>query len=233
VRFDKQFWLAALSGVAVLCGTLWGGWLQGRMATRWGADVLLASAAQRLKQPLSEQHGNWRLLNETPFSADVARMLQCPAHIHRSYVHQQTGEEVIVSVIIGPPGPMAAHTPEICYSSQDFSLLGDRSPVTIVDRQEREHSLWQVSMEPHNVMRGTQRVLYGWGTGNKWSAKTDARFAYAGEPYLYKIQLAGPLSAPDDEFKPCEDFLGSFLPEIQNLLVPTQPNRLAALPSES
>jgi hypothetical protein len=203
------------------------------MATRWGADELLISAAQRLAQPLPEQHGNWRLLKDAPFSADVIRMLQCPAHVHRTYVHQQTGEVVMVSVIIGPPGPIAAHTPEICYSSQDFTLLGDRSPVTIIDRHEREHSLWQVSMEPRGVEYSPQRVLYAWGTGGKWSSSDDPRFEFAGEPYLYKIQLAGPLSAPDDEFKPCEDFLGWFLPEIQNLLVPTKPNWSVAPPSES
>jgi uncharacterized protein DUF3485 len=233
MNLGRHFWIVSLTGLIVLCGTIWGGWLHGRMATRWGADELLTSAGRRLVQPVSEQQGNWRLVKETPFSADVLRVLQCPAHINRAYVHQQTGEVVMVSVIIGPPGPIGAHTPEICYSSQDFELLGDRSPVTVVDRGELEHSFWQVSMEPRGVEHTSQRVLYAWGTGSKWSATENPRLEYAGQPYLYKIQLAGPLSAPDDEFKPCEDFLGWFLPEIQNLLVPTGANQTAAPPSES
>src|SRR5262249_31143018 len=160
VNAGKSLLVVALAGGVVLCGTLFGGWLQGRMATRWGADELLTSAAQRLEQPLSEQQGNWRLLKETQVSADVARMLQCPAHINRTYVHQQTGEVIIISVIIGPPGPISVHTPEVCYSSQDFALLGERLLVTIADRQEREHAFWQVSMEPKSVSHSAQRVLY-------------------------------------------------------------------------
>ena len=227
----KQIWFAALAGVILLAGTLWGGWLHGRMVKRGDGGELLADAGKRLARPVSEQHGNWRLLKEAPFSPDVVKMLQCPAHINRTYMHQQTGEVVTVSVIVGPPGPIAAHTPEVCYSSQDFTLLNDRTLVPIIDRQQREHSFWQVAMEPRNVVRTTQRVLYAWGTGGHWSATGQPRLAHAGEPYLYKIQLAGPISEPDDEFNPCEDFLGWFLPEIESHLVPTKTEKSVTNPA--
>lgn len=210
-----------ISATVILVGTLLGGWLQGRMITRWGADELLAVAGKRLEAPLSEQVGGWRLVQATQFEPDVVRMLQCPAHFSRSYVHEQTGDSVSVAVIVGPPGPVSVHTPEICYSAQDYAITAERRSVAVVDDSQREHQLWQVSLEPRSPTASSQRVLYAWGTGGPWLASADPRFNHAGEPYLYKIQLAGPTVDTNAEFDPCQDFLRSFLPELQSHLVPT------------
>src|SRR5262245_17068613 len=113
-----RFWVTA---TLVLVGTLFGGFLHGRMVTRSGADELLLIAGQQLQKPRPEQHGNWRLVGEASFSAEVIKMLQCSAHISRTYMHQQTGDTVQVFVIVGPPGPTSVHRPEICYGNQDFA----------------------------------------------------------------------------------------------------------------
>lgn len=210
-----------VSAAVILLGTLLGGWLQGRMITRWGADELLAAAGKRLDSPLPEQVGGWRFIQETKFEPEVVRMLQCPAHVSRVYVHQQTGDTVSIAVIVGPPGPVAVHTPEVCYSAQDYAITSDRAPLKVVDSSQREHQLWQVSLEPRTATAGPQRVLYAWGTGGPWLASGNPRINHAGEPYLYKIQLAGPTVQANAEFDPCQDFLRSFLPELQTLLVPT------------
>jgi hypothetical protein len=214
-------WQFPLTAAIVLLGTLVGGWLHGRTSTRWGADELMSAAGKELQEPLSDQLGNWRLVGETVFSSDVIRMLQCSSHVSRSYMHQQTGDVVSLFVIVGPPGPTSVHKPEICYGSQDFEITTDRTPAKITDREHREHTFWQVSMEPRNAGRTPQRVLYAWGTGASWSATNDPRFAHAGEPYLYKLQLAGPPITREGEFDPVDDFLGWFLPEIQTRLVAT------------
>lgn len=216
-------WYFPLAATVVLLGTLWGGWLHGRMVVPTArTNELQAIAAKRLQQPLAERHGNWRLLHEVPFSDDVLSILQCTAYVNRTYMHQQTGDVVICTVIVGPPGPIAAHTPEICYGSQDFSIQGGRTRTKFVDRQQKEHSLWQVTMEPKNATVAPQTVLYAWGTGGPWSAVNDPRLAHAGEPYLYKIQLAGTPSTASDEFKAWEDFLQWFLPDIETHLVSAQ-----------
>jgi hypothetical protein len=228
VNTSLKSFLVPVAAAAVLVGTLLGGWLQGRMITRWGADELLVAAGKRLDQPISDQLGNWRLVNETPFSPDVVRMLQCPAHLSRTYMHEQTGDTVSVMVIVGPPGPVAVHTPEVCYGSVDYTLSAERTPAKVVDRQQREHSLWQISLTPRSVAALPHRVLYAWGTGGPWQATDDPRFAHAGEPYLYKIQLEGPPSEPGDEFDPSHDFLTWFLPALQAHLVPTRTTAPAA-----
>src|SRR5262245_47209036 len=104
----RPSWKFLLSVGVVLFGTLWGGWLQGRMVNQRGnTNELLTIAAKQLREPLRDQQGNWRLVNESAFSEDVVRMLQCPAHVNRTYMHQQTGDVVTVTVIVGPPGPIS------------------------------------------------------------------------------------------------------------------------------
>jgi hypothetical protein len=61
------------------------------------------------------------------------------------------------------------------------------------------------------------RMVDGWAV----SAPRDARFAFAGEPHLYKIQVAGPLlsSGDDKTSDPCMTFLKEVLPAVRPYLV--------------
>src|SRR4051812_10109180 len=91
---------------ALLVGTVSGGWYHGRVSNRWGVHDGLEQAAEQLRQPLAIQLGNWRSLTERPLAAEVVQMLQCPAHICRTYTNDQTGASITVAVILGPPGPI-------------------------------------------------------------------------------------------------------------------------------
>lgn len=215
----KSISLLFVSGL-FLFGTLWGGWLQARISQRGRASQALQTAADRLKQPLPGQLGNWRLVNEQTFDDSVIGVLECPAYLCRTYRNDQTSDIVNVAVTIGPPGPIAVHTPELCYSSRDFQFVGERTETRIQDQSGREHMLWELTMKSNNVQGAAQRVLYGWGTGGAWLATKNPRFAHAGAPYLYKIQLAAAISADAEEFDPCQDFLAVFLPQLQKRLVP-------------
>ncbi len=204
----------------LLAGTVLGGWLHGTASNRWGAQQDFKRAAEMLPRPLPSQLGTWRLVDEQKLDDQVVKMLQCPAYVNCVYINDQTEDAVNVAVILGPLGPIAVHTPEVCYSAQDYHTTNDRSKASIVDRGGQEHSLWRVRMEASEVSRPNLEVSYAWGTGGAWSATESPRFAYAGAPYLYKIQLAALASDNDDDFDPCEDFLKVFLVELQRRLVP-------------
>jgi hypothetical protein len=221
----------AFVAATILAGTLAGGWLHGQASSRWGSHEALRLAADKLRRPLGSQLGNWRLVADKELADDVVQMLQCRAHIHRTYTHDQTGDSVSVAVMLGPPGPIAVHTPEICYSSQGFLPSGQRSHLTMHDRAGREHSLWDVRMEPHEVNGAPLRVLYGWGTGSAWAAEENPRFEYAGSSYLYKIQAAALVGDTSGEYDPCLDFLEAFLAELQENLVPQEATVSSSLPA--
>ena len=66
------------------------------------------------------------------------------------------------------------------------------------------------------------RVYYGWSEGGPWLAPDSSRLAFAGRPYLYKIQVASqhaPGDAPEAD-DPCLQFLKAFLPVLKDHLVP-------------
>ena len=102
--------------------------LQGRIRNRWGPSESMQAAAQELgKAPNSfggPQNDRWQLIvTETTdrFPDDVIEMLECSGYINRCYENRRTGEKVDVFVVIGPTGPISSHTPEICFSSQNYS----------------------------------------------------------------------------------------------------------------
>lgn len=210
-----------LASALLFTGTLWGGLQFGHSASQFGNDQALKGAAKQLDGGLAERLGPWRLVSQQPMEKEVLEMLQCPAHINRVYVNEITGDMVSIFVIVGPPGPIAVHTPEVCYSSRDFTISEKRRTVTIVDRAEREHKLWQVELRSNDGSRPSQQVLYGWGTGKNWSAISEPRYTFAGQPYLYKIQLAGPPKNTANGVDACGDFLKLFLADLNSHLLPS------------
>jgi hypothetical protein len=212
----RQPLIAGILGLA----TLISGLLLGQASGRWGAAPAVVTAEQSLGRRLPERTGNWRLRKEQELEPEVVKMMQCNAYIARVYEHDQTGDLVTVAVLVGPAGPISVHTPEICYSSRDYVVGRNRVKTSVDDTAGRRHGFWDVTLKARDSESSTQRVLYAWSTGDAWNAAAHPRFAYAGSPYLYKLQLAARSSADTkrDEFDPCQDFLRSFLTQCQTCL---------------
>jgi hypothetical protein len=209
-------------GILVLViGTIGAGLLQGSLANRWGPSGTANRAAEVLRSGLPQEVGNWRVRNETPFSSEVVRILQCPAHISRVYEHQQTGDTVRVAVIVGPPGPVSVHTPEICYASRDVSIDGERRKLLVKDAGGGEHSLWEVPFKSNDLDGSALRAAYGWTNGSTFEAASHPRIGYGGFTHLYKIQIAVPIQprSQSTSFDPVNDFLENFLAQLKPLLV--------------
>jgi hypothetical protein len=215
--------LPLVAWAVLVAATLAAGWAHGRMTNRKGLRAEASLAGERLKPPLPAETGNWRLVSENQFEPDVVRMLQCPAHISRVYEHRQTGDVVTVAVIVGPPGPVSVHTPEICYSSRDYTIMSDRQQIAISDAAGLTHALWELPLKPNDLNGAPLRVVYAWSSGAAWEASRHPRFGFGGLPYLYKIQLAA-TDHPASEainFDPVQDFLANFLAQLQPRLMDT------------
>jgi hypothetical protein len=208
-----------LCSLVLLAGTVAGGWYHGQTNNRWGVKPDERVAGDRLKTMLPQNVGNWKYVDKREFSEDVENMLQCKAYLNHIYENQQTGDVVTVAVLVGPHGPVAVHTPEICYSSRDYSIAAGREKKTIKTKDGREHSLWQLLLEPRTADLLPQTVVYGWSTGTTWEAAEHPRFSYGGTSHLYKVQAAVLSPAKIADYDPAEDFLSSFLSELQSKLV--------------
>lgn len=224
---SKQTWFI-LSLAAVVALTLGSGALQGHINHRWGPSENLRAAAQRLqdvpRQFGGPQNDRWRMQSSETMSRDSVEMLECTGYIVRTYANRWTGETVNMFVIVGPAGPIAVHTPEICYSSRAFKLRDQRDRVTI-GGEGQEDQFWGLTFKSNRLRGDLLRVYYAWSLGDHWSAPNSPRYAFAGRPYLYKIQLAANLPQGTDlgAGDTCRQFLKDFVPALKSYLISNNP----------
>jgi hypothetical protein len=152
-------------------------------------------------------------------------MLQCSDFINRQYLDQTTGQTVSVFVVLGPAGPVSVHTPDVCYSSVHYQVLGPRQAVEVRDAAGGQTEFWAVTLESTRIDKSLLRVHYAWSPDGRWTAPQNPRFSCAGLPYLLKVQVAASLPAGTDlaQDDPCQSFLEDFVPVfIQHVFASTE-----------
>ncbi len=183
------FALAAVAAMTVFSG-IW----EGRINHRWGAPPATLAAAKQLAA-IPGDFGNWRLQSSGVLDKSAVDQLQCAGQVVRTYVQKRTGEQVAVVLIVGPAGPTSAHRPEICLSSRNYVMRGDRRLFVVSGPDGTTDQFWSLDFQSTSVGGELLRVCYAWSVGEGWTAPNDARFAFAGSPYLYKIQVSTLLHA--------------------------------------
>jgi hypothetical protein len=216
---DRKRILPISGVILVVVLTVLSGVIQGRMSNRWGPPRAVLAAAEKLDD-IPSQFGDWRLTSSDEIIQSTLKMLECTGYILRTYENQATGEAVRMSVLLGPSGPMSVHTPEICYSSRDYTVHEERHQVPI-EIDGSSESFWALTFQSNSLDADMLRVYYAWNAGDRWSAPEDPRFAFADRPFLYKIQLASqlPPGADLEAVDPCHKFLKDFVPLARSYLV--------------
>jgi hypothetical protein len=131
--------------------------------------------------------------------------------------------------MVGSSGPMAVHTPEICYGSRDHEQLGPRQAIRIPsaskgfnnNQNEKDHdAVWKTTFRMKGIDAQKMNIYYAWSTGDRWAAAENPRLSYASEPFLYKLLLANQVPAGHNEkaTDPGLQFLTDFLPVLQEYL---------------
>lgn len=202
-------WLAGViaTGLIVMGGALYGSYSQ-----RWGPPPDLVAMGESVEE-MPEQIGDWIMIDESPMAKSAVDMLECAGYVNRKYQHSKTGQIVDLAIIVGPPGPTAVHTPEICFSSRAYDQETERREVEIVSDDGHAHSFWCLEFITKNVLANRLRVYYAWSPDGTWIASESPRYEYAALPGLYKVQLAteispGTESTGDD---PGKDFLKALI----------------------
>lgn len=211
-----RFWLAIALVALITCGSAL---LAGNYTDRWGPPAALREAAARVDR-LPAQVGSWELQAAQPLPEQSVEMLQCAGHTSRTYRHRETGQIVNMFVIVGPPVPTAVHTPEICYSSRDYSIVNRREKVALPTPKYPDATVWELTMQGNDVRADVLHVAYAWNAGDGWRASDSPRYGFSGKPYLYKLQVAGILdSSKQDQAEPCRAFLSELLPLLDDILL--------------
>lgn len=144
--------------------------------------------------------------------------------LQRTYVHRRRNTAVVIALVNGRPGPVATHTPEVCYGASGY-LVGERKAVGL-DIPGVPAQFWTSDAVKTNKTDETRiRLYWAWTAGGAgWAASKDARdeFPRYQHPVLHKLYVLRDLNAPaassPDKEEPCEAFLKELLPVLQQKL---------------
>ena len=199
--------------------TISGTLVHGRLSSRWGPTQSMIEAGAGLNR-IPDRIETWVLQPSQQLPESARSMLECVGDISRSYVSPTTQASVQYSLIVGPAGPTSVHSPEICFPAQNYRQLSNRKRVKIRDSGGVDHEFWTVDFQSQGLEARLLHVYYAWSTGGPWSAPDNARYAYAGSPSLYKLQLVGypsPVVTKESE-DPVPAFLSEFLPTAETVI---------------
>ena len=199
---------------------MFSGIIHGRMSNRWGPPDSSRRAAARLEE-LPVQFGKWRMRSPRELSDAEMEQLQPTGYVFREYVNDDTGEALSPILLVGPVGQISVHTPEVCMAGQDYKQQGARQQVPISASPGEADTFWAATFRTNDVGGRYIRVYWGWSTGGPWSAPDNPRFGFAGQPYLYKIQLVTALGREPSRQKEdaCQRFLQDFVHEARQYLI--------------
>lgn len=148
----------------------------------------------------------------TPIDEKQLRIAEAQASLSRIYT--KNGQSVAVLVLHGEPGPLGAHTPEVCYGASGHRQLGQPYRTLV---PAGDGTLWTTQFESPGTPPSRIEVTWGWGTDGQWNASESPRVEYAGHARIYKLYVSRRLTTYSSEPVP-NAFLVPLLRELQKTL---------------
>ncbi len=191
------------------------GLMHGAWTDRWSRSNDIAEAAARLPQlPLS--FGDWEgkemdAKSGTPIPGITGAL-------HRTYTDRRRNLSVVVALVVGRPGPVATHTPEVCYGANGY-LVGKKTSI----RLDSGAQFWTSDAVKKRETDETRiRIYWAWNGGEGWHAANDARLEFPRwkHPVLHKLYVVRDMAQAggDTGPEPCEELLKALLPKMQKEL---------------
>lgn len=196
------------------------GFVHGRWTNRWQPSLELQAASARLER-VPMVLGDWQGEALKPISERETQQAGFTAYVNRTYKNYQTGAVVNILLACGRAGPIAVHTPEICYRGAGYQVAAGKSK-RVEKAGGMTAELWQANFTKGDPSSPLQlKVLWCWNKGDAWKAPDNPRMAFAGNAALYKLYVVQETMRDDQEAsKACADFLGALLPQLNRSLFP-------------
>jgi hypothetical protein len=206
----NKWYLGVASALAII---LLGGVAHGVLSNRWGVAEDIQSLGKQLNS-IPMEIGPWNCEEEGILDdRTIYGILEANGYISRVYVHQATGEAVNVFLVFGPKGPIAVHTPEICYSARAVTQTSERQSVPC-EYDGQDGSIWKLGFESNSIDKRKMSVYYGWTDGGPWQAAKSPRFWRT--DFLYKIQTSSQATGKKEDST--DEFFKVFMPEVRKVM---------------
>lgn len=205
--------------IIVLPIVLAAGYVHGRWTDRWSPSRAIATAVERLDR-VPIRIGDWQGRDET-LAAETVTKAGIDGYVMRRYVSERLGT-VSMLLMCGRPGPIAAHTPELCYGGAGYEALADpvRCSIPVGGKQASSDFFTTVFGQPSGLNRPALRVLWAWNGGDAWEVSDNPRLSFARHRCLYKLYIvreAPKIDGPVD-VDPTSQFAQTLLPVLQEAL---------------
>jgi hypothetical protein len=200
------------------------GYAHGVWTGRWSTSRKLEEAVAQIDR-VPMKVDSWQ--GEPLKLEDEAMVLQA-AHIqgylYRKNVNAKTGDAVSMLLVCGRPGPIAVHTPDICFTGSGQELT--KAPVKVTETFDGMASPSEFFLgdfaKPTSTDVIQTRVYWSWNGGEGWRAPGNPRLQFARRPYLYKLYVT---SSTLGEIQPDArdlslEFVRVMLPQLQRALTP-------------
>lgn len=193
------------------------GWVHGDRTGRWRVDDSLENAVARLDR-IPKDFGAWRG-EDQPLDPRQLQAGEVIGAVSRAYVHERDGRHFQVVVLCGRPGPIAVHTPEVCYDANGHVAV-TMPTVENVPLAEDARAEWRVVVfrSKRTDAAETLRIAWAWSAGGTWSAPDNPRVTYASQRFLYKVYVMGREWPGDDGARDMLAFAREWLPTLDEAL---------------
>ena len=153
---------------------------------------------------------------------DPKQLKVAEAQAHLSRVYTKDGRSVAVLVLYGEPGPLGAHTPDVCYGASGHEPIG--RPFR-ADVPGGFGSLWTTQFAAPGTPPSVVEVTWGWGDDGTWAASDSPRVEFAGRAAIYKLYISRLLPDGSAGDPPANEFVGPLLAGLKACLTAPTPDR--------
>jgi hypothetical protein len=194
----------------------------GLRTERWQKSNATSQAAQRLQQ-IPMTLGPWEATS-SELAEDVLKKAEIVGYISRDYINRETGSVVSVLLVCGRPGPIAVHTPDICFRGHGYVFRSKEKQheISVVDSATPARFWLATPDKESGGVLDYLRVLWSWTPNGTWTAPDNPRLTFASEQVLYKLYITQHLSSPQDpaDDDDCTKFVRLLIPTLQRFLFP-------------
>lgn len=196
------------------------GYQHGVWTGRWSGAGDLEEAVARLERVPMEIAG-WEGERRT-LDPEVVEQGQLAGYILRRYKDPAGGLPVRVLLMCGRTGPLAVHTPDICYTRSGYEMTGPESPYS-PGTGNATFSMGIFTV-PEAPVPEDLCILWSWTGDGKWQAPASPRIAFARFPLLYKLYVICDMPSPTGlaSGDPRAKFLEELMPILHQTLFPSR-----------
>ena len=191
--------------------------VDGQRRFRWGQDTETLELAEKINA-IPKNFGDWECTSESELSPTSLQLLTPFNSITRTYYNQREKINVNLFVLLGPTGPTAVHTPDICFDSREYKKIGDRKAISVdmdSNRSRKSNSkFFRTEFKSRNIEEQGLKSIYAWrDSDGPWSAAEQPRWSFADNRYLFKLQATARF--PSVEAMKDSRVLENFVAEIE------------------